>query len=582
MEIKKGIPVSGGVVIGPALVLDSERFRIHQKYVQRGDVAAELERYDRAVERVCQEILDVKKQVADNLPTDIGRIIETHLSILRDPHLQREIRESIETNLYTAERSVSRTLRRYIKAFKGMKDDYFSQRFEDIYDIEKRLLRVLLGDSREDIGSLREKVVIVARDLTPSETVALDREKVIGLVMETGGLTSHTAIMARSMKIPSVVGLGSIVDDVSGGDTVLIDGNEGIVIIGPDDRTIRRFEAKLQSLAAERSELEKLSRLPAVTQDGVSIRIFGNIEFPRDVDDALACDAEGIGLFRTEFLFMGQGTAPTEQAHIDAYQRAIRALGGKPITIRTLDFGADKEVGSLAPPLNEANPFLGCRSIRYSFERLDLFVPQLRAILRASAYGPVRILFPMISSLEEVQRAKFLLDGAKRDLAREGIPFDERIPTGAMIEIPSAVVIADLLAREVDFFSIGTNDLIQYTLAVDRVNERVAKLYQPTHPAVIRLLKTVADAGRKRGIGVSMCGEMPTDGVLAVLLIGLEYEEFSVTPSAILNLKRVVRSIRLEDAKKIARRALSLPTSDAVLQYARRRVSELYPAVFPV
>jgi len=579
MEIKKGIPVSAGIVIGKALVLDRESYRIQSDFLDKEGIPAELERYDRAIEKVSHEIEEIRSSVKDSLSPDLSRIIDTHLIILRDPHLEKEIRARIQNDRYTAERAVSRTMRRYIKAFQGMRDDFFSQRFEDLYDIEKRILGALLGEERENIRNLTQEVVIVARDLSPSETADLDRTKVKGLAIGTGGRTSHTAIMARSLGIPAIVGLGTVVDDISGGDTVLIDGEEGLLVVDPDRATVRRYEERIRARERDRTELEKLRDLPSVTLDGSAIRIQGNIEFPGDIEGVLANRADGIGLFRTEFLFMDQASVPTEEAHFEAYQAAIRALGGRDLTIRTLDFGADKELGAQAA-VPEANPFLGCRSIRYSFERLDLFVPQLRAILRASAFGPVRILFPMISSLEEIRRAKFLLDDAKAALEREGISFDRDLGVGAMIELPSAVAIADFLAREVDFFSIGTNDLIQYTLAVDRVNERVARLYRPTHPAVLRFLRATVDSGRRRGIPVSVCGEMPGEDLLAFLLIGMEISDFSVTPASIPQLKRVVRALSLEDARRVTRRVFTLPTADAVEEYLRKKAREFCPALF--
>ncbi len=531
------------------------------------------------MEKVAREIERLKGQVDETLSPDVGRIIETHMSIRREPHLEKEVRGRIGKERFTAERAVSVTMRRYIKAFKLMEDEFFRHRYEDLYDIERRLMRTLLGEGREGLGSLTQEVIVLARDLTPSETADLDRQWVKGLATEAGGRTSHTAIMARSMRIPSIVGLGSIIDDVSGGDTVLIDGDDGVLIIDPDPATINRYEEKIRKRGRFESELEQLRGLPSVTLDGTRIRVLGNIEFPRDVDDVLSNEADGIGLFRTEFLFLDGRTPPSEQAHFEAYQAAIRRLQGKPLTIRTIDFGADKEIASVSP-LPEANPFLGCRSIRYSFERLDLFLPQLRAILRASAFGRVRVLFPMISSLEEIRRAKFLLDESKAKLEREGVSFDGDLEVGAMIEIPSAVAIADFLAREVDFFSVGTNDLIQYTLAVDRVNERVAKLYQPTHPAVLRFLKSVIDVGRKRDIGVSVCGEMPGEDLLAFLLLGMDLTEFSVTPAAIPQLKRVVRAVKIDDARRVSRRVFSLPTSEAVQEHLAKKAGEVCPTIF--
>ncbi len=579
MEIKKGIPVSTGIAIAKALVLDSEHFRIKERFLARDEVEAECRRYDAAIEKVEGEVRRLKIQVDESLSPDVGRIIETHLSLLRDPHLDKEIRGKIRNDLYTAERAVSVTMRRYIKAFKSMKDDFFSHRFEDLYDLEKRLLRALLGEGREDLTNLSEEVIIIARELTPSETADLDRAKVKGLATETGGHTSHTAIMARSMRIPSVVGLVSIVDDVTGGDTVLIDGDDGTLIVNPDAATLRRYEEKIRRRNHLESELAEVRELASVTADGAKIQIHANIEFPSDVEGVIENRADGIGLFRTEFLFLSGRADPSEEVHFEAYQTAIRKLHGRPLTVRTLDFGADKEFGAQAA-VAEANPFLGCRSIRYSFERLDLFVPQLRAVLRASAFGAVRILFPMISSLDEIRRAKFLLDESKASLERDGVSFDRDIEVGAMIEIPSAVAIADFLAQEVDFFSVGTNDLIQYTLAVDRINERVARLYQPTHPAVLRFLRTIVEAGRKRDIPVSVCGEMPVDDLLAFLLIGMDITDFSITPTAIPAFKRVIRAVNVADARKVTRRVFSLPTSDAVLEYLRKKAREACPSLF--
>jgi phosphoenolpyruvate-protein phosphotransferase (PTS system enzyme I) len=404
-------------------------------------------------------------------------------------------------------------------------------------------------------------------------------DKVLGFATEQGGETSHTVIMARSLGIPAVVGLRTVVDDLSGGDTVIIDGSEGIVIISPDEVTLRRYQEKRQAYADSSDDLDTLIRLPAVTRDGHEVQLFANIEFPREIELVRRYNGAGVGLFRTEFLFVEGSELPGERAHIEAYKQAVRLLEGRPLVIRTLDFGADKLMVDTGAS-KESNPFLGFRSIRFCFDRLDLFKPQLRAILRASAMGQVKILFPMISSLDELLRAKSILREVMEELDGEGISYDEKIPVGIMVEIPSAVAIADILAAEVDFFSIGTNDLIQYTLAVDRVNERVAALYQPAHPAVLRSIKRVIDVGRETGRDVALCGEMSGNPLFTALLVGLGLEEFSVTPTVITEIKRVIRAITLEDARAVAEKAMRLSTAEDVVRCLQEQMQEMIPDIF--
>ncbi len=580
MEIKRGIPVSAGVGIGEVLVLGSEEYRIPQKFISLGKEEDEVKRFERALEVCAAGLRSIEEEAAGRgAPETVTRIVQVHLMLLSDPTLKSEVCEMIRKKGLSPEHAVSRYFRRFTKLFKGMRDEYFAQRFADIQDIERRLLRQLLGERREDIRTLTKPVVVVAHDLTPSQTASMHPDKVRGFAAEVGGSTSHTAIVARSLGIPAVVGLGAIVDDLSGGDTVIIDGTEGVVIISPDEVTLRRYQEKRQAHVKIEATLDAIVREPAQTKDGKEVRLFANIEFPHDIELVVRYHAAGVGLFRTEFLCLDGAELPTERGHIEAYKQAIRLLAGRPLVIRTFDFGADKLMIDTGAA-KEANPFLGFRSIRFCFERLDLFKPQLRAILRASAMGNVKLLLPMISSLEELQKAKFILKDVMDELGREGISFDEQLPIGIMVEIPSAVEIIDLLAPEVDFFSIGTNDLIQYSLAVDRVNERVAALYQPAHPAILRYIRRVIEVGRQFHRDVALCGEMSSDVLFTSLLLGLGLEEFSVIPAVIPEVKRVIRGVTMEQAREIAAKALSLPSAADVLAYLRRRMPDLLPDVF--
>ena len=582
MEIRRGIPVSPGIVVRQAFVLDSEDYRIPRRFVRESEIEAEVERFHLAVKAAEKELDSLRKEVLHKAGTEVAPIFEAHLRMLLDSQMHGEVVEQIRRNGFTAEFAVSVVFRNYSKSMKAVKDTFFAERVVDLFDIQKRLQRTLLGKKREDLGHLTEEVVLVAHNLTPSQMGLLDRKKVLGIALDAGGRTSHTAILARALGIPTVVGLETISVDVSGGQTVVIDGNRGSVVVEPDEETLEKYQDAESKYRDFNRSLLKYRHLPAKTSDGVRIRLLANVEFPWEIKNAVESGASGVGLYRTEFLYVENPQDVSEEAHYETYKKAVEELDGRELVIRSLDMGADKIFGTGAPDhVVEKNPFLGCRSIRLCLENPDMFKVQLRAILRASALGNnLQLMFPMISSLEELREAKLVLADAKEELDEKGLPYNKNLKVGVMIEIPSAALIADLLAPEVDFFSIGTNDLIQYALAVDRGNERVAPLYKAAHPAVLRLINTVVKAGQKAGVKVAMCGEMSGDIAFVILLVGLGLENLSAAPSVIPEVKQVIRSITVKEAKRIARRALRFRTSDETVNYLIENTRKILPELF--
>jgi phosphotransferase system enzyme I (PtsI) len=580
MEIKRGIAVAPGVAIGTALVLDSEWFRIPRRSVAPEQVGAEVERLRESLARAARETRENQDAVAAKLGPQYGAIFGAHASLLTDPGLAREVEELIRTRRHSAEYAVSQVMRHHAKALESIEGGYLSGRVNDLFDLEKRILRNLLGQRREQLSDLTEPVVVLAHDLTPSETASLDPGRVIAFATEAGGRASHTAIVAGVLEIPAVVGLGKFVIDVSGGDTVIVDGNKGLLILDPDAETLARYEATRESLHTFTSSLGGLRDLPAETRDNVRVSLYGNIEFPHEGEQVLARGAEGVGLYRTEFLYLGKQSDPTEAEHLDAYLAVLRSMGPhRPVVIRTLDIGADKFLPCSETATHERNPFLGLRSVRLCLRNLTLFKTQMRAILRASAFGDVRIMFPMISTLLELRQCKMILAEVKEDLEEEGIPFNSRIPVGTMIEVPAAAIQADLLAREVDFFSIGTNDLVQYTLAADRNNENVAALYNPADPAVLRLIDMVVKAARKLEVAVNVCGEMSGEPLYTMLLLGLGLRQLSVKPHNIPEIKKLIRSVTVDESVAVAREVLRLETARDVNNYLREQTRRVLPEV---
>ncbi len=580
MEIKRGIPVAPGVAIGPALVLDTEGFRIPRRTIRPGEVKKELQRIRLALEASAQDARDRQEAVTAKVGRQYGAIFGAHALLIGDAALARELETLIRDQHFAAEYAVSRVMRRYAKALESIGGGHLSTRAADLFDIEKSLLSHLLGQRREQLAELQEPVIILAHDLSPSETAALDREKVYAFATEAGGRASHTAIMAGVLEIPAVVGLGKLLTDVSGGDTVIVDGNRGVLILSPDEETLERYQRAQSSFRSFESGLVELRDLPAQTRDDVLVPLLGNIEFPSEAVHCLERGADGVGLYRTEFLYLGKETDPTEAEHLEAYLTVLRTLGpSKPIVIRTLDLGADKFSSRAEPTPAERNPFLGVRSVRLCLRNLTLFKTQMRAILRASALGDVRIMFPMVSTLLELRQCKMILAEVKEDLEEEGIAFNRDLPIGTMIEVPSAALVADQLAREADFFSIGTNDLIQYTLAADRTNEGVASLYSPGDPAVLRLIELVVKAAQKHNVAVNVCGEMGGDPLYTILLLGLGIRQLSITPHNIPEIKKIVRSITIPEAEQVAREVMRLETARDVNNYLREQTRRVLPEV---
>jgi phosphotransferase system enzyme I (PtsI) len=579
MEIKRGIPVSPGVAIGPALVLDTEWFRIPQRFVEGDRLGDELQRLRQALGAAAGEAREHQDAINVKLGRQYGAIFEAHAAMIEDPTLVREIEGLIRDQGFAAEYAVSRVMRRHAKALEALGRGKFAGRAADLFDIEKRILRNLLGHRREQLQHLKEAVIVLAHDLTPSETAALDQSKVYAFATEAGGRASHTAIMAGALEIPAVVGLGKFVTDVSGGDSVIVDGNRGILILDPDEETLERYEDTRSSFRKFETQLGELRHLPAETRDGVRVPLLGNIEFPQEAAHCIERGADGVGLYRTEFLYLGKHTDPTEEEHLDAYMTVLRTMGSRPVVIRTLDLGADKFATASEPVNEERNPFLGLRSVRLCLRNLTLFKTQMRAILRASAFGDVRIMFPMVSTLLELRQCKMILAEVKEDLEDEGIAFNRKLPVGTMIEVPSAAVMADQLAREVSFFSIGTNDLIQYTLAADRTNETVASLYSPGDPAVLRLIEGVVKAAQRHGVDVNVCGEMSGEPIYTMLLLGLGLRQLSVTPHNIPEIKKIIRSVSVDEAVQVAQEAFRLETARDVNSYLREQTRRILPEV---
>ncbi|MCP4253443.1 MAG: phosphoenolpyruvate--protein phosphotransferase [Candidatus Scalindua sp.] len=577
METRRGIAVSPGVVIKDAFVLESEGFRIPRHLIKEDEIPNEISRLEEATKVAWEEIEKLEDRVSNNLGSEIGSIFATHKLMLQDKLLLSEFSKKVEQHKFSAEYAVTLVLRVYIKKFESVDDPYLAARVGDIYDIEKRLLKNLLGEKREELNNLTKEVVVVAHDLSPSQIASLDTTKVRGFVTDLGSRNSHAAIVARALGIPAVVGLETATVDIFGGDRVIIDGNRGNVIVRPDEETIKEYQLIEKDFHVFEEKLtSELKDLPAVTLDGREIMILGNIEFPRDITPNLNQGAVGIGLYRTEFLFLGSSESPTEEEHFKAYSQSVQELGDKPLIIRTVDLGGDKFFP--ANSNTELNPFLGCRSIRYCLEHPNVFKSQLRAILRASALGNAKIMFPLISSLQELRKAKDIVKGVMEDLNQKGIDFDEKIEIGVMIEVPSAAMVADDLAKEADFFSIGTNDLIQYTMAVDRGNEKVAHLYSPAHPAILKLLKMIINAAEENNIKIGICGEMGGEIEYTILLLGLGLREFSVAPAMIIpEVKKIIRSVTYERAKEAAETVCSYDDPAKTIKYLRNIAREIIP-----
>ena len=579
MKIKKGIGVSPGVAIAPAVVLDAEEFDIPQRHVPADNVRAELGRLRKTISVSKNEILDLRKRTAERIGKETASIFDFHLGLLEDKVLQEKFSDTILNDNVTAEYAVATVLRSYAREFLSM-PKYLADRVKDVYDIEKRLLRHLIGQSRQSLADIKRDVIVLAHDLTPSQTAGMDRRHILGIAIDAGGKTSHTAIVARALGLAAVVGLNDVAAEVTAGDTVIIDGNRGVVIIDPDDETLDRYRQYARQQVEFFHSLDALRDLPAITRDGHEVMLLGNIEFPSEAQGVMDKGGEGIGLYRTEFLYLGNDTEVSEDDHYNAYRSVLETCAGKPVVIRTLDLGADKYTQARAR-IPERNPFLGCRSIRFCLQNLPIFKTQIRAILRASIDSDVSLMFPLITNLMELRQAKIVVRDVGEDLEEEGIEHRADLPIGMMVETPAAALQCDAFAREVDFFSIGTNDLIQYTLAVDRGNECVAQLFTGADPAVLRLIKQVIRAGRRFGIGMSLCGELAGDPVFTLLLLGMGLRVFSCAPPAIPEIKKIIRSVTMEQAIEIARRVMSFDSDKEILNYLRVETRKVLPEAIP-
>ncbi|MEM6459646.1 MAG: phosphoenolpyruvate--protein phosphotransferase [Planctomycetota bacterium] len=583
MLVKKGIPVSPGVSIGRAVVLDSEDRAVPRRTIPSALIDHHLRRVERALEESIRQITELRQRTEESLGEELAKIFAFHLGMLADPALTEQFRDMVRTQRVTAEYAIYAVMDRLAKTFLAHEDRYFRDRAHDIVDLQRRVLRQLIRSGENDLSKIDTPSIVIAQDLTPSQTAGLDKDMIVALATDAGGRTSHTAILAHALGIPAVVGLEDLARTANTGDTVIIDGHRGVAVVEPDAAQLLEYKQEARRIKRLGVELAKLRDEPAVTRDGTEITLLGNIEFPTEVDLAVEKGAAGIGLYRTEFLYLSAEYEPTEEQQYESYAETIRRLDGRPLTVRTLDLGADKvpESAELAAPmLHERNPFLGLRSIRLCLQNLPMFRTQLRAVLRASALGPTRVMFPLISNIMELRQAKMIFQDVKEDLEDQGIAFAEEIPLGMMIEVPSAALQAKTYAAEVDFFSIGTNDLIQYTVAVDRANERIASLYSAAHPAVLTLLKEVIRTADRSGTGVSLCGEMAGQPEFTMLLLGFGLRSFSMTPPAVPEVKRLIRAVSLDQCRRVARKAMSFDSDREVLTYLKDEASKIMPEAF--
>ncbi|MHC5061257.1 MAG: phosphoenolpyruvate--protein phosphotransferase [Planctomycetota bacterium] len=578
MDIRKGIAVSPGIAIARAMVIDSKDYRIPRRTIMPSRCTAEIKRVRNAFEGAIEQLTAL--EAAQNIEEGkIKDIFAVHLRFLRDKTFRRRITDFVQNEMTTAEYAVSVTLHEIASHFAGVDDTYISERAADIYDIEKRLLTQLLGKVREEVEHLTEEVVIVAHDLSPTQTASFNKTFVKGIATEAGGRTSHSAIVARSLGIPAVVALEEVASIVTTESTVIIDGNRGMVVIDPDEETLGEYYRYADELSKFEHQLYTIRDKPAVTRDGVKVSLLGNIEFMDEAEMVKEKGGEGIGLYRTEFLYLYNDSEPTEEDHYEAYAHAVRTFDNKPVVIRTMDMGADKYPQSGYHAV-ESNPVLGLRSIRFCLQNLTMFKNQLRAIMRASALGDIRIMFPLISNMQELRQAKMLLRDVMEDLDEYGVPYNSDIPIGIMVETPSAALTASLLAKECDFFSIGTNDLIQYTLAVDRANEHVATLFSAADPAVLSLLRSVIHDANKARIGLSICGEVASDPEYIMLVLGMGVRTLSLAPPMIPEIKQIIRSVTLKECNHLARKVATMDSQRQIKNYLRDAAIKILPEAF--
>ncbi|MGB2705477.1 MAG: phosphoenolpyruvate--protein phosphotransferase [Candidatus Omnitrophota bacterium] len=577
-RLLKGIPAAPGITMGKAYPLYDEEVAIPRKKISKKLVENEIARFKKALAKTRSEILAIHKRIAKEMGVEKARIFGAHLMVLEDEVLISEVIAKLKKDELAVEYVFWEVLRKYANVLSKSDDEYLRERVVDINDVGRRILKNLLGTEHRSLEELKKKSVVVAYDLSPSDTAMMHRGNVIAFATDIGARTSHTAIMAKSLEIPAVVGLEAVTSSVRKGSPIIVDGSRGVVIINPRRETIKKYHLKKKRFEKFEKHLLKLKNLPAKTLDGKEIELAANIELPDDVPGVLAHGAKGIGLYRTEYFYMNRKDLPSEDEQFEAYKQAALKVSPHSVIVRTLDLGGDKFLSQFEVP-HDMNPFMGWRAIRFCLARPDIFKVQLRAILRASHHGKLKIMYPMISGVEELRQANAILEEVRVEFRKKGVPFDRKMEVGAMIEVPSAALTSDVLAKEVDFFSIGTNDLIQYALAVDRVNEKIAYLYEPAHPAVLRLIKMIVENGHKEKVWVGMCGEMAGDVVLALILLGLGLDEFSTSPIVVPEIKRIIRGVKYAEAKKIAENALSLSTGKEVMVLAKAKLKKLVPDI---
>lgn len=578
--VLKGIPAAPGVAIGPAFLMDQQDYIVPERVISDEEIPVEVARFEEAVLHTKTEIQSIKEKITAQVGTMDAQIFDAHLLVLEDCMLIDEVKKHIRSDKFGAECVFVRVIKRYVEVFEKIQDDYIKERSSDVEDVGRRVLKHLMGESRShDFEHLGTEIAIVAHDISPSDAVTMYNKKILGFVTDVGGRTAHTAIIAKSLGVPAVLGLKDATLRISNQDEIIIDGRKGVVIINPSEETVELYRREKEKIVKYEGSFANIQNVPAETLDGHRALLMANFEMDGELPAVKKHRAEGIGLYRTEFFYMNRLDLPTEEEQFKVYRKIAEEMAPHPVVIRTLDLGGDKFLSSIHLP-KEMTPFLGSRAIRLCLEEQEIFRTQLRAILRASVYGNVSMMYPMIAGPGELRAANGVLRGVKQRLREKGVSFNENMPVGVMIEVPAAAMTADLLAKECNFFSIGTNDLIQYTLAVDRTNEKMAQFYEPGHPAVLRLIRRTISAAHDANIKVSVCGEMAGDPVLSVVLLGLGLDSFSMSPSTIPMIKKAVRSIRFSDAQELARQALRLSTGQEVEEFMIAELIKLAPDAF--
>lgn len=580
--ILHGIPASPGIKTGKVLLVGREELSVPKRSITKDQIPIEVSRFEDALIQTRREILDLQKQVSKGMGTEHAQIFDAHLLVLEDRMLIEEVISQVKKKELAIDYVFAQVLKKYADVFSKIEDEYLRERISDINDVSRRILKNLLGKGKtqKELSTLKEPMIIVAHDLSPSDTATLHRKNVIGFITDVGGKTSHTAIMAKSLEIPAITGLETATLQIHDNEMIILDGDTGVVILRPKPETLSKYERKAAKIKDLSKAYEGFRDLPSVTLDGRVIELAANIEFPEEIDSVKDHGVGGIGLYRTEFFYMNRKDLPSEDEQFEVYKLVAEKMKPHEVIIRTLDLGGDKFISQLQIP-REMKPFLGWRAIRFCLAQPSIFKAQLRAILRASQHGNLKIMYPMISGVEELRKANGILEECKKELRSRKITFNNEIKVGAMIEVPSAALTCDILSKEVDFFSIGTNDLIQYALAVDRTDEKVAYLYDPAHPAVLRLIKSIVDAGHKQGIRVGMCGEMSGDPLFTVLLVGLGLDELSMSASGTARVKQIIRSITTKQAQEILQKTLSLSTGREVQKFSKEKLHSILPKFYP-